>query len=24
VRTDLFSSSFIQDRPIAYIPTYDR
>jgi predicted AlkP superfamily phosphohydrolase/phosphomutase len=24
VRTDLFSPSFIQDRPIAYIPTYDR
>jgi len=24
VRTDLFSPSFTQDRPIAYIPTYDR
>jgi len=24
VRTDLFAPSFIQDQPIAYIPTYDR
>jgi predicted AlkP superfamily phosphohydrolase/phosphomutase len=24
VRTDLFAPAFIQDQPIAYIPTYDR
>ena len=24
VRTDIFTPAFIQDRPIAYIPTYDR
>ena len=24
VRTDLFQPSFTEDRPIAFIPTYDR